>query len=77
MKRRSSGMTLCWDCANALYGCSWSRKFEPVRGWKVEERRIQYRGREDGIQSFRVIECPRFNPDARCGGMERIKKVNR
>lgn len=57
-KKDKSG-TKCWTCANALGGCSWSRRFKPVRGWKATPTLIntQYVG---GTPSFEVHECPEY-----------------
>lgn len=59
--------TLCWSCANAVpdkygkRGCSWSRSFEPVKGWDAQETRL-YGG--DGSKRFQksycVRQCPEF-----------------
>ena len=58
--------TLCWDCANACGGCSWSDhwKHEPVPGWTAEETVLKI---NSGllIQSYSVRECPEFKPDRR------------
>lgn len=40
--------TLCWSCARACGGCSWTERdpvthairFEPVKGWKAEKTTI-------------------------------------
>lgn len=51
--------SLCWDCANATGGCSWSQSFEPVEGWKAEREENKL-----GIgESYRVEECPLFKRD--------------
>lgn len=70
--------TLCWKCANACGGCSWSdMSFTPVKGWKAVPTKIwvdhspKYSRREGKrkdrymrrIDSFRVIECPEFVSD--------------
>ena len=62
--------TICWDCKNAVpegkRGCSWSRKLEPVEGWKAIETEVTRidGGMERQIKSALVIECPLFRPDA-------------
>ena len=33
--------TLCWSCAKACKKCSWSRNFEPVKGWEAEPTTLQ------------------------------------
>ena len=59
------GSTLCWDCKNAVLGCSWSRDFVPVEGWKAVPTKV-YGGEERVTDSFNVLECPEFVPDERC-----------
>lgn len=53
--------TLCWDCTKAgVKGCAWSKRFEPVPGWKAERvMRPDVRGGE----TFHVISCPEFEQD--------------
>ena len=60
--------TLCWDCANACVGCSWSRQFLPVKGWKAT------RTYGKTFDSYIVHECPEFVRDAYQGGVKRYKK---
>lgn len=53
--------TLCWDCEKACNGgCSWSRAFIPVEGWKANP---DING--NGVESFLVIECPEFSKEDR------------
>lgn len=60
--------TLCWDCGNAVpsadgkFGCSWSRNFEPVDGWKAEKHFKKYIYDQE-IETYRVIECPEFTSE--------------
>ena len=55
--------TVCWDCANACGGCSWSAKLEPVPGWQAEETQVSIQ--KGGIlDSMRVTGCPQFRRDA-------------
>ena len=63
---------LCWDCQKACGGCSWSRDFTPVPGWKAKPTKIiSYTTNGSGrratkkkfyIDSFAVYECPEFEP---------------
>lgn len=63
--------TLCWTCANAVpgkeTGCSWSRSFKPVQGWKAKRRDVKYKdcraGRLHQIESYEVRKCPEYKPD--------------
>lgn len=57
--------TLCWSCAKACGGCSWSdRSFTPVDGWTaVPTKLFGYRGNDGVIDSYRVIECPLYEED--------------
>ena len=55
------GETICWHCKKACCGCSWSKRFVPVKGWTATETVII--GGRDGserIKSYRVIRCPEF-----------------
>ena len=65
--------TLCWNCANATGGCSWSEygTFQPVEGWTAERRDIRNKFGED-IESYIVIDCPEFIRDAQAGGSVRV-----
>ena len=64
--------TLCWDCANACGGCSWSDHFDhtPVPGWTAEPAKI--RMQKSYEDSYIVIECPEFKRDATGGGLYRL-----
>lgn len=55
--------TKCWTCQNCYGGCSWSREFEPVKGWKAIETNIPANG--EMAASYKVIECPEYIPDRR------------
>ena len=65
--------TLCWDCANATGGCSWSMHTEhkPVEGWNAIRRDIHNKYSEP-VESYIVISCPEFVRDARNGGTYRL-----
>ena len=59
MKREKD--SLCWDCKNSTCsGCSWSKEFKPVTGWKVikENKDSQTYG-----ETYKVLSCPKFEPD--------------
>lgn len=76
---RKQGMqsSICFDCANALGGCSWSAfdpdadtvRFEPVPGWEAEYgTKIEMRGYvPTEIETVRVIKCPQFEKDSASG----------
>ena len=51
--------SICWDCKNALLGCSWSRDFVPVEGWKALKSEL-ITGRNRSTETYRVISCPEF-----------------
>ena len=62
---RNSSVTLCWSCANACGGCSWSDHWEhkPVPGWKAKKVLVKTSlGYEP---TYTVEECPEFEPDRR------------
>lgn len=67
-----NGDSLCWYCANAYGGCSWSgRSKEPVDGWDAFQidqtvtdcNRCKPKKRK--IESYIVVECPQFDLDDR------------
>lgn len=57
---------LCWSCAKACGGCSWSRKDrpEPVPGWTARQKVYKADGgtRTDGI-TYKIIKCPEYARD--------------
>ena len=60
-------LSLCWFCKKATCsGCSWSDRFEPVRGWEAIPMMInQYSGAHHKtiskvILSYHVVSCPDF-----------------
>lgn len=59
--------TLCWKCAKACGGCSWSDgTFTPVDGWKATPTVIKAnhgRGFMQDVESFIVKACPLFEDD--------------
>lgn len=53
--------SICWDCKNALLGCSWSCDFVPVEGWEaVKSEIINSAGKNKATQTYRVVSCPEF-----------------
>ena len=62
IKKTKKGQ-LCWDCANACSGCSWSRNFTPVQGWIAESTTIVFKhpnGNEHETKTYKIIECPEY-----------------
>ena len=56
--------TLCWNCKNAIFGCSWSREFIPVPGWEAVETSLRlHKKPEDECTSYIVLKCPEFQPE--------------
>lgn len=57
--------TLCWGCARALGGCSWSSgEFLPVEGWMALPT-CQMEITSRGIlvtESYYVYGCPEYLP---------------
>ena len=49
---------LCWRCANACGGCSWSKDFTPVEGWEATPHLIK--DKRGGISSYKIRKCPQF-----------------
>lgn len=64
-----TSMTLCWDCARATGGCSWSDSLQPVEGWNAVETK-----KNTLFQSYIVRDCPLFIRDAIRGGSARYKE---
>lgn len=64
-KRQVHSESLCWTCKNASCGCSWSREFKPVKGWKAIATIINStcKGGKVSTPSYCVIECPEFIKD--------------
>ena len=64
--RRYPRMTeqLCWSCAKACGGCSWSRKTkpEPVPGWTAEPRTIKMAS-ITLVPSYAITDCPEYVQD--------------
>jgi len=60
--------TICWECANATGGCSWSKRLIPVKGWKAIPTTKQT------TNSYAVYECPKFKRDAINHGQRRLPK---
>lgn len=59
MKREKD--SLCWDCKNATCsGCSWSKEFKPVAGWKAEKI---LKDPQTFGETYKVKSCPKFEPD--------------
>lgn len=61
---------ICFECANACGGCSWSAvdkntgkiKFEPIPGWEAEPSEIRTgwaRGRIT-TKTMHITKCPQF-----------------
>ena len=50
--------TRCWTCKNACGGCSWSRDFLPVYGWKAEKTFISVN--EGFEESYYIKSCPEY-----------------
>lgn len=66
--------TLCWKCAKAIGGCSWTRideetgkvSFTPVKGWTATERVIKdTNSTMRGKLSYCVLDCPEYESDGR------------
>ena len=56
--------TLCWKCANACGGCSWSNHWEhtPVSGWTATPTKLRLDNDKNG-GSYIVFDCPEYVPD--------------
>ena len=54
--------SLCFDCKNAVCGCSWSKRFEPVEGWEAIPKKIRI-DKTHFIASYVVKKCPLYSDD--------------
>ena len=71
----SSSSTLCWHCGKSTnQGCSWSRRFRPVDGWKADLKPIKLNAKKI-VESYCVYECPEFVEDEN-SKKEREKEEN-
>lgn len=59
--------TICWNCEKACGRCSWSRSFDPVKGWEARPTKVLVLNTtQDGertkvyVDSFDVYSCPEF-----------------
>lgn len=50
----------CFLCQNCAGGCSWSRSFEPVDGWKAEKTYFDSYTHEHEEGSYKILFCPEF-----------------
>ena len=67
--RNSPSKTICWDCQNAVYGCSWSKHFVPVEGWDATPTMLYAKDKaHGGVRSYEVHRCPQYVPDGRADG---------
>ena len=58
---------LCWLCEKACGGCSWSKDFTPIEGWKAIPTKISSytmlsngRRKKYYMDSYEIHECPEF-----------------
>lgn len=73
MPKGCKAPTLCWDCAKAMLGCSWSREFIPVEGWTAEPT-VLHSGNAGQTDSYVVHKCPEFVRDSWDGGARRMEE---
>lgn len=58
---KTAKVTICWDCKNATGGCSWSKDFTPVDGWKAKPTKIKAVTRNTKMHnSYIVLSCPQY-----------------
>lgn len=67
MKHENKRPTLCWHCKNAVptgtSGCSWSRDFQPVKGWVADAHNLKTQSSGRHLNTYCVIYCPQFQKD--------------
>lgn len=65
---------ICFECAKACGGCSWSAvdpktnkiKFEPVKGWTAEKRSLLVgfeQNRRRYVETYHITACPEFDQE--------------
>lgn len=52
----------CWDCAKSCGGCSWSRDFIPVDGWKAAPT-SKHNANRVGTESYQIEYCPEYEKE--------------
>lgn len=50
----------CGYCKKACGGCSWSRNFKPVDGWKAIPTLLDKGNGNKPIESYKILFCPEF-----------------
>ncbi len=68
--------TICWSCKNAVCGCSWSKRFEPVKGWTATLTKLKGYSSGQIIESYNVIKCPEYVPDHKPVIKENITEIS-
>jgi hypothetical protein len=53
----------CWTCKKAVNGCIWSKRFDPVPGWKAEKTIIT--GNGEPYDSYKISYCPEYEKEER------------
>lgn len=56
--RRFGGRQPCETCKNFAVGCSWSERFEPVKGWEAVPTVIS--NQDHPCESYHIISCPKY-----------------
>ena len=56
--RTDANGQLCWRCAKACGGCSWSSSLTPVEGWEAEPHLIK--DATGDINTYKIRKCPLF-----------------
>lgn len=51
----------CWTCTKSCGGCSWSRSFKPIDGWKAKPTIIA--GQGDEFSSYEIEYCPEYEKE--------------
>lgn len=57
---------LCWTCARACGGCSWSADFTPVKGWTAKKVTMYVdRGEYEThrTETYKITACPLYKDD--------------
>jgi len=64
-------ITLCWDCANAIGKCPWSKKLVPVKNWVAKRVPFKEQGVKDSF-TYAIEQCPLFVRDGVYNGARRF-----
>lgn len=74
---RLVGANICFDCARACGGCSWSRRFKPVPGWTAQRATLPGGMSGTRIDTYQITACPQYVKSVRYSTRGRATPVIR